>query len=191
MTRRIIDRDKCPWVDVEPYGRTLTINQFVTARVNAVAKALNRSSARLYLSRFDLTVPEWRILANIEQREPCAARDLIEHISMDKALISRTIKRLQQRGFLEVRANPADRRTSTIALTREGIAMYRKLLPSARRRQAKLIESLTKEERQVLWRALSKLQWTAETLSRIEEESTEEAVAYSGEKKKRASARIR
>lgn len=158
----------CPWLDLVPSGRTLPVEHFVTARVNAVAKALNRSSARLYLSHFDMTVPEWRILSNMAVHGPCASRDLIEHISMDKALISRTIQRLKRRQFLVMSANPKDRRTSVIELTSAGTAMYRKLLPFARRRQSKLVRDLTNDERRVLWNALDKLQATAEKLNRLE-----------------------
>jgi DNA-binding MarR family transcriptional regulator len=160
--------EPCPWLGLDASGHGLAVRDFVTARINAAAQALNRSSERRYLRRFDLTVPEWRMLSILAALGPCSARDVVGQVSIDKALISRTIKRLQARDFLEVRSNPDDRRTSKIELSAQGAAMYRKLLPFARRRQASLIEDLTGAERQALWSALEKLRRTAETLNQEE-----------------------
>jgi len=150
-------------------GSDLRVDQFVTARVGRVAKALSRSTARLYLAEFDVTVPEWRVMANVALRGSCSARELIEDVSMDKSLVSRSIQQLVGKGLLTARPNDADRRTSLLRLTAKGARTYANLLPKAQRRQATLLEDLDEQERHVLWIALQKLESKARALAEMEE----------------------
>lgn len=162
----------CPWLGMDACGSKLRVDQFVTARVGRVSKALSRSTARLYLAEFDVTVPEWRVMANVALRGSCSARELIEDVAMDKALVSRSIRQLVGKGLLTARPNDVDRRTSLLRLTAKGTRIYEDLLPKARRRQATLLEDLGEQERRVLWIALEKLESKARALARMEESAT-------------------
>jgi DNA-binding MarR family transcriptional regulator len=165
---RVID-GVCPWVRTDADGSNLRVDQFVTARVGRVSKALSRSTARLYLAEFDVTVPEWRVLANVALRGSCSARELIEDVAMDKSLVSRSIQQLVGKGLLTARPNEVDRRTSLLRLTAKGVRTYQELLPKAQRRQATLLEDLGEQERRVLWAALEKLEAKARALAEMEE----------------------
>lgn len=159
----------CPWLRMDANGSNLRVDQFVTARVGRASKALSRSTARLYLAEFDVTVPEWRVIANVALRGSCSARELIEDVAMDKSLVSRSIRQLVGKGLLTARLNDADRRTSLLRLTAKGVRTYQDLLPKAQRRQATLLEDLDEQERRVLWIALEKLESKARALAEIEE----------------------
>lgn len=159
----------CPWLRMEADGSNLRVDQFVTARVGRVSKALSRSTARLYLAKFDVTVPEWRVIANVALRGSCSARELIEDVAMDKSLVSRSIRQLVGKGLLTARPSDVDRRTSLLRLTAKGVRTYQDLLPKAQRRQATLLEDLDEEERRVLWIALGKLESKARALAGMEE----------------------
>lgn len=168
QSKRVNDKS-CPWLGMDASGSDLRVDQFVTARVGRVAKALSRSTARLYLAEFDVTVPEWRVMANVALRGSCSARELIEDVSMDKSLVSRSIQQLVGKGLLTARPNDADRRTSLLRLTAKGARTYANLLPKAQRRQATLLEDLDEQERHVLWIALQKLESKARALAEMEE----------------------
>ncbi len=108
-------------------------------------------------------------MANVALRGSCSARELIEDVSMDKSLVSRSIQQLVGKGLLTARPNDADRRTSLLRLTAKGARTYANLLPKAQRRQATLLEDLDEQERHVLWIALQKLESKARALAEMEE----------------------
>jgi len=67
------------------------------------------------------------------------------------------IDALQHRGLVERRADPADRRRHTIALTAAGQAMVGELRQSGQELEDRFLDSLTEAERAGLHAALAKL----------------------------------
>ncbi len=61
-------------------------------------------------TRFELTRSQWRALKTIGHHEGLSQVDLAELIELEPIPVGRVIDRLQQAGFVERRADPADRR---------------------------------------------------------------------------------
>ncbi|KIZ39709.1 MULTISPECIES: MarR family winged helix-turn-helix transcriptional regulator [Rhodopseudomonas] len=149
--------ERYPWRRIAPDGHTLSTPDFLTAKVNTLARALKRYSAKAYPEAFDITVTEWRTLAAIVQQQPCAASDLALHLGSDKALIGRLLKKLEQRKLISIAEDPADRRAVVVRTTAAGDAAYRKIMPFAQQRQAALLRLLTEAEREQFWSILNRL----------------------------------
>lgn len=68
-------------------------------------------------TKFGLTRAQWRALKTIARRPGLSQRALAEHLEMEPIPIGRVIDRLQQAGFVERRADPADRRLWRLHVT--------------------------------------------------------------------------
>jgi DNA-binding MarR family transcriptional regulator len=67
--------------------------------------------------RFNLTRAQWRALKRLSHDEGMRQNELAEQLEMEPIAIGRVIDRLQKAGFVERRADPADRRAWRLHLT--------------------------------------------------------------------------
>lgn len=74
-------------------------------------------------ARFDLTRSQWRALKTIHRHEGLSQAELAELLELEPIPIGRVIDRLQDAGFVERRADPADRRRWRLHLTRRAHAV--------------------------------------------------------------------
>ncbi len=135
----------------------LTLNEFLPYRLVVLADEISRTVAQIYGDRFNLTRPEWRIIASLVELGPVFATDICAHSTQDKMTVSRAVASLETRGLLQRHDDPQDRRNKLLELTPAGHAMYQKLVPLVLAREAYLIETLTPEERGLLDRLLTTL----------------------------------
>jgi DNA-binding MarR family transcriptional regulator len=67
--------------------------------------------------RFQMTRAQWRALKRLHYNEGMRQSELAEQLEMEPIAIGRVIDRLQNAGFVERRADPADRRAWRLYLT--------------------------------------------------------------------------
>jgi MarR family transcriptional regulator, transcriptional regulator for hemolysin len=60
--------------------------------------------------RFNLTRAQWRALKRLHHGEGMRQNELAEFLEMEPVAVGRVVDRLQKAGFVERRADPADRR---------------------------------------------------------------------------------
>lgn len=66
---------------------------------------------------FNLTRAQWRALKRLSHRQGICQNELAEELELEPIAIGRVIDRLQKAGFVERRADPADRRAWRLFLT--------------------------------------------------------------------------
>jgi DNA-binding MarR family transcriptional regulator len=87
-----------------------------------------------------LTPSQWSALATVDAHGPLRIGDLAEHEGVSAPTATRVVASLEEVGLLSRATDPADRRTSYVALTDEGRAK----LESIRRLQStELVQRLT------------------------------------------------
>lgn len=74
-------------------------------------------------------------------KESCGVSDIANHLGFSDAAASQMIERLVQRGFMERKEDPVDRRVKKLTLTEEGKAMVQKAMSS----KAQWAENITRE----------------------------------------------
>ncbi len=163
MTRFVADSDtessangRCPWADVQQDGVGLSVDNFPTTLIVTLANSLRRTVTAPYSDQFDLTVSEWRLLSLLMHYVAVPFGELVALSGSDKALVSRALRMLQQRGFVELRQLRGQDKPR-YRVTRRGRALHDKVIPVARAQQARVLAALTQEERVVLYTALKKL----------------------------------
>lgn len=67
--------------------------------------------------RFNMTRAQWRALKRLHYSEGMRQNELAEQLELEPIAIGRVIDRLQKAGFVERRADPADRRAWRLYLT--------------------------------------------------------------------------
>jgi DNA-binding MarR family transcriptional regulator len=127
-----------------------------------LAGRISRQLAAVYGAQFGLTIPEWRILAHLSQLPPAAGdvsvREVQARVDMDKAKVTRAAQRLEAAGLISKRANPADRRLVSLALTEAGRRRMDVLVPWVQDYETRLLAVLDPEERRTFLAALDKLE---------------------------------
>lgn len=68
----------------------------------------------------DITVQQWAVLQQIDQRKEITATDLVQYLDMDKPTASGIIQRLEKKELLVKNENPMDKRSSLLSLTALG-----------------------------------------------------------------------
>ena len=151
--------ERDPWSELPDSGDGLTVNNFLTTVMSQVVNALRRSITLPYAQEFGLTVPEWRLLSLLAHAKSLPFAELVVQSTSDTALVSRTLRLLEKRGFVELRAEGSTpRKALTCSITPAGDALHARVIPMARRRQAEAIGVMTPEERRVVYRALKRVQ---------------------------------
>ncbi|MGO4392794.1 MarR family winged helix-turn-helix transcriptional regulator [Variovorax sp. M-6] len=78
-------------------------------------------------------------------------------LSLDRTTTAEVLKRLVDRGFVETRVNPDDRRSRLSVITKEGLKLINDLQESIHRSQELLIEPLSPDDRAVFMKLLVQL----------------------------------
>lgn len=89
-----------------------------------------RKFNRTYLPYFNLlsqkylnteyTVTEARIMYDIYEQEQISARDIVNHLRIDKGYLSRVLKKFENKGFIQRKVSADDSRISDIYMTQHG-----------------------------------------------------------------------
>ncbi|MBK9135171.1 MAG: winged helix-turn-helix transcriptional regulator [Betaproteobacteria bacterium] len=137
-----------------PIGR---LEDFIPYKLAVVANRVSQSIAHLFESRFDLQVPEWRILMALYAYGRQPFHQVVERTSMDKARVSRAQRRLVDLRMIDTAIDPDDGRRLLLAMTDAGARMCAQILPEAAAREAWYLEALTEDEHRQLDVILDKL----------------------------------
>lgn len=93
-------------------------------RMVLAAKHFDRAILRLLTRHSDLTLPEWRVMAQLGLVPTGTVRSLADGAAVDRAEISRATRSLERRGFVRRREDAMDRRSPVFSLTPAGRRRY-------------------------------------------------------------------
>ena len=136
---------------------TLNLRQFLPYQLSIVTNRISASFARLYSEKFNLTIPEWRVMAVLGQRPGLSADEVCGETEMDKVPVSRAVSKLLGKGLLKRDFSGDDRRRSILHLSEAGYGMYAQIVPLALSYETELKASLTEREQSQLDALLGKL----------------------------------
>lgn len=139
------------------FERQFENEEFLLFRLSSVSRRVASACADVYLAEFGVSVPEWRLMAQIGRFGATSAKDIAEKISMDRVAISRAASKCLAEGLIVETPHPLDRRSKLLSFTPKGRALYKSIIPRACD-LANLVESgLTRSEAKVLKTLLDKV----------------------------------
>jgi DNA-binding MarR family transcriptional regulator len=133
------------------------LEQFLTYRLHILNKLSERGISERYLEKLGITLPEARVIASVGSFGPFSIMDLARHANLDKSQASRAAEALIKQGFVQREASDADGRVVLVSLTTDGRALYRKVMPVARKWNGDLFDCLDDREKAALGATLDKV----------------------------------
>lgn len=122
----------------------------VVALINRIGAVLDQAVERLYDSAA-LTPAEVKLLVPLRYLEaPVTAAHLAAQLGMSRAGMSKTLAKLEKRGFIARSAKPADRRATLISTTPEADEAIDDVFPRELEAHARLLSGLGQERDAVL-----------------------------------------
>ncbi|MBN2332524.1 MAG: MarR family transcriptional regulator [Deltaproteobacteria bacterium] len=91
-----------------------------------LANRLTRSLKRAFDLRLEvhgLTAATWCAMMALAEKGPLTQKELSEILALENPTVTRTVDRLVEKGFIERRLVPHDRRYSVVSMTGKGAAI--------------------------------------------------------------------
>ena len=126
-------------------------------RLSALTNRVSHAIARHYSRRFNLSIPEWRVMAVLGQSPGLSAREVAERTAMDKVQVSRAVQSLLAARRLTKVAHARDGRVAHLSLSARGRAIYNQVVPLALRLEEEFLSVLSAGERKAFDALLAKL----------------------------------
>lgn len=105
----------------------------------------------------ELTIPQFRILANIN-RGLATISEIAQHHGVSQPAMSRMVEGLEEKGLILRKANPSDRRMFFLKLTPEGKKFYSELKAKSEKRIAERLNVLSDAQMNEVLSSLTALQ---------------------------------
>ncbi|MFJ9736926.1 MarR family winged helix-turn-helix transcriptional regulator [Streptomyces sp. NPDC101166] len=149
--------ERNPGLDVSPME--------VIGLLKRATRLLDRAVEPLYAGA-PLTAPEVDMLVPLRHAtDPVIASSLAQRFGLSRAGVSKTLGKLERRGFIARVPNPADRRAALVTVTEAGAAAVDDLFPRQLAAEAELLASLGDDR-----------EWVVEALGRLVESMENRAV---------------
>jgi DNA-binding MarR family transcriptional regulator len=155
------DEPRSAWKGARP---TLDLDRFLPYRLSVLTNRVSNAIARHYSERFDLSPPEWRVMAALGQASGLSAREVALRTEMDKVQVSRAVARLMRGKRVQKQTDTSDGRVTRLSLSARGRAIYNEIVPLALALEEQFLAALAPRERAALDRLIAKLSQEAERL---------------------------
>ena len=134
----------------------LCLKAFYPYRFSVLSNMMSEQIAEAYQA-FNITIPQWRVLAVLAETPGMTATDIAIQTAMDKAAITRAVQSLIKTQHVQREASQSDGRSSHLQLTKKGWSLYDKVLPEALQYEDEMLSRLSASELSALDKILSKL----------------------------------
>ncbi|GAA4815429.1 MarR family transcriptional regulator [Marinicella pacifica] len=134
----------------------MDFKHFIPYQLSALSLKISKGLAKHYKSRFNISVPEWRVLVILNNHSDITAKTIAEHTQMDKVPISRALKSLNEKDYIVQKAHPDDARATINRLSERGEDLMAVVIPDAVKYEQFLLGQLSQQERQQLSHLIAK-----------------------------------
>lgn len=95
----------------------------------------------------NITPVQYGVLTALSMNPWLDQKAVGRELALDRTTTAEVLKRLEEKGLIERRVNPDDRRSRLSVITKQGLKVMRSLQESMQRSQDRLIEPLSPEDR--------------------------------------------
>lgn len=101
-----------------------SFRNLMTFRLHMVARLSERVSEDYYRQRFDLSLPECRVIGITGGYGSVSFKKVASDTYLEKSYASRVVSALVERGIIEKLENPSDSRSVLLSLTAHGVEVH-------------------------------------------------------------------
>ena len=134
------------------------LTRFLPFRLNRLAAEISEQLAALYAERFQIDIPQWRVLATLSSGDGWTAKAIVASTRTNKSTISRAVEALEKRGLIEAVQSPQDKREYRLRLTPSGRKLFLKLEPLVLDYERKLMQHLGENDGRRLEKGVAALE---------------------------------
>ncbi|MEM7704743.1 MAG: MarR family transcriptional regulator [Pseudomonadota bacterium] len=127
---------------------TLNLQTFFPYRLSILYDEISQSVAQVYAKRYQLTRPQWRVLATLGNSEPLSAKVIASQTRLEKMQVSRAVEQLNQKGLIDKQSDESDKRHLRLALTSRGLRLYQEIVPLVLARESFLLSALSAKQQE-------------------------------------------
>jgi DNA-binding MarR family transcriptional regulator len=134
------------------------LTRFLPFRLNRLAAEISEELAALYAERFQIDVPQWRVLATLSSGNGWTAKAIVASTRTHKSTISRAVEALVKRGLIEAVQSSDDKREYRLRMTASGRKLFLKLEPLVLDYEKRLMDRLGEADARRLAKAILALE---------------------------------
>lgn len=124
----------------------LILEEFLPYRLAVLSHTVSSKIAGVYEERFQVSIPEWRVIAILGRFPGLSAVEVAQRTMLDKVAVSRAVTKLIKSGRLDREFADADRRRSILNLSEEGRRIHDEIAPLALRFERDLLHGISAED---------------------------------------------
>ena len=151
---------------VHPSIRNVT--EALTFQLGRIAALNHHVGGHIFREELDISLTQWRVIALIQALAPANTSRIRKILFMDKGQLSRTVKSLVARNYVEANPSKEDVRTLHLTLTEEGAQLYPRAIAHLRTTNEVFVENLTPDECTEFMRILRKITKYNEYMNNLE-----------------------
>lgn len=125
---------------------TLNLERYVPALVTFLANKLSSGASACYRKHFGVGVVEWRLVALLAVESNITANRICQAIGLDKGAVSRSLKQLEEAGYVAFSKDESDGRRMLITLTPSGKCLHDRIIKVALKREELLLGDFSDAE---------------------------------------------
>jgi len=126
--------------------KELRLENFLPYRLAVLSNTVSTTVARAYDKRFNVSIPEWRVIAVLGRFPGLSAVEVAERTLMDKVAVSRAVTKLIKNGRIDREFADADKRRSILNLSEQGKKLHDEIAALALDFERDLLQGFTEEE---------------------------------------------
>lgn len=139
-------------------AKPFKLEAFLPFRLNLLAQEISQSLSEIYATRFNLDIPQWRILANLASRGEMTAQEIAFITFSHKSTISRAVAELEARKLIERTTSTKDKRAFAMRVTDKGQKLFEQLLPLVLAFEKDVLKRLKSSEQKMLLGGITALE---------------------------------
>lgn len=135
----------------------LQLDDFLPYHLAMSADLISRSLSRVY-AKHGLTIPEWRILAQLKENGSLTPSEIGYLANMEKARVSRALVLMDKKDLVVREPDESDKRVSHITLSAKGELLFAEVEPEVLSWNARFADKLGEENYKSLLDSLKNIQ---------------------------------
>ncbi|MEM8704757.1 MAG: MarR family transcriptional regulator [Pseudomonadota bacterium] len=128
-------------------GPSFDLQTFFPYQVRVFYSDVTNALSAVYQRDYGMMPAEWRTMAILGAAGTgLQATEIVSRSSMDKVVVSRAVKRMEDRGFLKRSTHSEDGRSFLLQLSAEGRAVYEDLGPKLLAVERRMLNGLSADD---------------------------------------------
>ncbi|WP_422037897.1 MarR family winged helix-turn-helix transcriptional regulator [Roseibium sp.] len=128
-------------------GPAFELQRFFPYQVRVFYSDVTNALSAVYQRDYGMMPAEWRTMAILGAAGTgLQATDIVSRSSMDKVVVSRAVKRMEERGYLKRSTHSEDGRSFLLELSAEGRAVYEDLGPKLLAVERRMLNGLSEDD---------------------------------------------